>query len=132
MLFRYLRGPNVLARGRFLWPTLPYFHFLPFFFSLGDSPGNTPLYLMTALMNGGHSNLLHLVHGLGGGAAVAGLLSDGAAAPLLLGQLLFHLGRHNTAGPLLDRLAVLALALIFDFVVFTAFFKFSYKTTSKK
>ena len=132
MLFRYLRGPNVPTRGRFLWPTLPYLHFFLFFFSLGDSSGNTPLYLMAALMDGGHGGLLHLIYGLGGGAAVTGLLSDGAAAPLLLGQFLFHLGRHNTAGPLLDRLAVLALALIFDFVVFTAFFKFSYKTTSKK
>ena len=131
-MFRYLRGPNVLARGRFLWPTLPYLHILPLFFSLGDSPGNTPLYLMAALMDGGPGGLLHLIHGLGCGAAVTGLLSDGAAAPLLLGQLLFQLGRHDTAGPLLDRLTVPAFALIFDFVTFTAFFKFSYKTTSKK
>lgn len=87
---------------------------------------------MAALMDSGLGGLLHLIHGLGDGAAVTGLFIDGVASPLLLGQLLFHLGRHNTAGPLLDRLAVLAFALIFDFVVFTAFFKFSYKTTSKK
>lgn len=102
------------------------------FFGLGDSPGNTPLYPMAALMNGGHSGLLHLIHGLGCGAAVTGLLNDGTAAPLLLGQLLFQLGRHDTADPLLDRLTVLAFALIFDFVTFTAFFKFSYKTTFPK
>lgn len=132
MLFRYLQGPNVLARGRFLWTTLLHLHFSPLLFSLGNSPGNTPLYLIAALMDGGHGGLLHLIHGLGSGAAVTGLLSDGAVAPLLLCQFLFQLGRHNTAGPLLDRLTVLAFALIFDFVIFTAFFKFSYKTTSPK
>lgn len=131
-MFRYLRRPNVLARGRFLWPTLPYLHFLPLFFSLGDGSGNTPLYLMAALMDSGPGGLLHLIHGLGDGAAVTRLLSDGTAAPLLPGQLLFQLGRHDAAGPLLDWLTVPAFALIFDFVFFTAFFKFSYKTTSKK
>lgn len=87
---------------------------------------------MAALMDGGPGGLLHLIYGLGGGATVTGLLSDGAAAPLLLGQLLFQLGRHDTAGPLLDRLTVPAFALIFDFVTFTAFFEFSYKTTFPK
>lgn len=71
---------------------------------------------MAALMDSRLGSLLHLIHGLGSGAAVTRLLSDGAAAPPLLGQFLFQLGRHNTAGPLLDWLAILALAVIFDFV----------------
>ena len=76
---------------------------------------------MAALMDGGPGGLLHLIYGLGGGAAVTGLLSDGAAAPFLLGQLLFQLGRHNAAGPLLDRFTILAFALIFDFVTLDSF-----------
>ena len=75
---------------------------------------------MAALIDSGLGGLLHLIHGLGDGAAVTRLLSDGAAAPPLLGQFLFQLGRHDTAGPLLDRLSVLAFALIFDFIVLIA------------
>lgn len=87
-------------------------------------------YLMAALMDSGPGGLLHLIDRLGGGAAVTGLLSDGAAAPLLLGQFLFQLGRHNTADPMLDMLAVLALALIFYFIVIAAFLDFSYSIAS--
>lgn len=76
---------------------------------------------MAALINGGPGGLLHLIHGLGSGAAVMGLLSDEAAAPPLLGQLLFQLGRHNSVGPMLDRFAVLAVALIFDFIILISF-----------
>ena len=101
-------------------------------FSLNDSFGDTLTYLVAALMDGSPGSLLHPIHGLGGGATVTGLLRDEAAAPLLLVQLLFQLGRHDAADPLLDWLTVPAFALIFDFVTFTAFFKFSYKTTFPK
>lgn len=87
---------------------------------------------MAALMDSGPGGLLHLIDCLGGGAAVTGLLSDGAATPLLLGQLLFQFGRHNTADPLLDWLSVLAFALILDLVAVTAFLDFSYSIASQK
>ena len=99
---------------------------MPLFFNLGDDLGNTPLYSMAALINGGPGGLLHLIHGLGDGAAVTRLLSDGVAAPPLLGQLLFQLGCHNSAGPLLDWLVVLALALIFDYITFISLFYFGH------
>ena len=102
------------------------------FFGLGDSPGNTPLYPMAALMNGGHSGLLHLIHGLGCGAAVTGLLNDGTAAPLLLGQLLFQLGRHDALCLLLGRSAALLFAFPFDFIRLIPFFYFGYDTSLLK
>ena len=112
MLLRYPWGLGIRSLG--LIPPLLYF--LPLIFHFGDSPGNTLFYLIAALIDSGPGSLLYLIHGLGGGAAVTGFLRDGAAAPLLLGKLLFQLGRHNSAAPLLDRLAALVLALIFDFI----------------
>ncbi len=115
-MLRYPWGLGIRSLG--LIPPLLYF--LPLIFHFGDSPGNTLFYLIAALIDSGPGSLLYLIHGLGGGAAVTGLLRDGAAAPLLLGKLLFQLGRHNSAAPLLDWLAFLALALIFDFIVLIA------------
>lgn len=89
-------------------------------------------YLATALVDSCPGGLLHLIDRLGGGAAVTGPFSDGTAAPPLLGQFLFQLSCHDTASPMLDRLSVLALALIFDLVVATAFFYFSYNIASQK
>nr|WP_325180475.1 hypothetical protein [uncultured Oscillibacter sp.] len=68
--------------------------------------------------------MLHLLHGLGGGAGVAGCLAGGAAdTPSLLGQLLPHFRRYHAAGLFLDRPAAFALALVFDFVVSIVFSK---------
>lgn len=89
-------------------------------------------YLATALVDSCPGGLLHLIDRLGGGAAVTGPFSDGTAAPLLLGQLFFQLGRHNPAGPLLDWLAVLAFTLILDLVAVTASLDFSYSIASQK
>ena len=75
---------------------------------------------MAALIDSGPGGLLHLIDRLGGGAAVTGPFSDGTAAPLLLGKLPFQFGRHSMVAPLLDWLAFLALALIFDFIVLIA------------
>lgn len=126
MLLRCLWGLGIWL----LWLILPFLYFLALFFYFSNSPGGTLFYLMAALMDSGPGGLLHLIDRLGGGAAVTGLLSDGAAAPLLLGQFLFQLGRHNTADPMLDMLAVLALALIFYFIVIAAFLDFSYSIAS--
>ena len=115
-MLRYPWGLGIRSLG--LIPPLLYF--LPLIFHFGDSPGNTLFYLIAALIDSGPGSLLYLIHGLGGGTADMGLLRDGATAPLLLGQLLFQLGRHNSAAPLLDWLAFLALALIFDFIVLIA------------
>jgi hypothetical protein len=112
-----------------LWPILPSLHLLPLFFSLSDSPGNTTLYLMAALIDSGLGGLLHLIHGLGGGTADMGLLRDGATAPLLLGQLLFQLGRHDPLDLLLRWLAVLAFSLIFYFVSLVSFSYFGHFTS---
>ena len=91
MLFRHFRGQNVLTRGRPLGLTQPFLYLLLLFFGLSDSPRNTLLYLEAALMNRGPGGLLHLIHGPNSGAAVAGLLSDGTAAPFLLDQCFFIL-----------------------------------------
>ena len=107
-----------------------------FFLYLGNSFENTLSCLTADLMDGCFGGQLHLIDRLGGAAAISGLLNDEAAAPFLLGQFLFQLGRHNPVGPLLDWLVVLALALIFDFVAVSTFFyysySYSYNITSKK
>ena len=126
MLPRYPWGLSL----RFLGLILPFLYFLPLFFCFCNSPGNALFYLMTTLMDSGPGGLLHLIDRLGGGTAVTGLLSDGATTPFLLGQFLFQLGRHNSAGPLLDLLAVFALAQIFYFVAAAAFLNFSYSLAS--
>lgn len=128
MLLRYPWGLGIWSLGLILL----LLYFLPLIFHFGDSPGNTTLYLMAALIDSGLGGLFRLIDRLSGGAAVTGLLSDRASAPLLLGQLLFQLGRHDTAAPLLDRLAALALTLIFDLVTLAAFFYFSYSIASPK
>lgn len=127
-MLRYPWGLGIRSLG--LIPPLLYF--LPLIFHFGDSPGNTTLYLMAALIDSGLGGLFRLIDRLGGGAAVTGLFRDGAAAPLLLDQLLFQFCRHDTAGPLLGQLAVLAFALVFDLVAVAAFLDFSYSLASQK
>ena len=128
MLFWYLRSRSI----RFFELILPLLYFLALFFYFSNSPGNALFYLVATVTDSGPGGLFHLFHRLGGGAAVTGPFSDGATAPLLLGQLLFQLGRYNSAGPLLDRLAVLALALIFYSISAVALFYFSYNIASQK
>ena len=85
MFLRYSWGSGI----QFLGLIPPLLYFLAFFFRSGDGPGNTLFYLMAALIDSGPGGLLHLIDRLGGGAAVTGPFSDGTAAPLLLGKLLF-------------------------------------------
>lgn len=112
MLPRYPWGLSI----RFLGLILPFLYFLPLFFCFCNSPGNALFYLMTTLMDSGPGGLLHLIDRLGGGTAVTGLLSDGATTPFLLGQFLFQLGRHDAAGPLLNRPATRFFAFDFYFI----------------
>ncbi len=110
------------------WLILLSFCLLAVLFSLGHSPGNTPLDLLACLLDSGPSGLFHLVNSfINGTGAAAGLLRNGAAPTFLLGQFLFQFSRHNTAGLLLDWLTTLPLALVLDFVPLFAFSYFCYK-----
>ncbi len=132
------RGVRGLALSVRLAP--PLFDLPALLLHLGRSQGRAPLGGAAHIDGGGLGGLLHLLHGpgaavgaggAGGGGAggigetAAGYLGGGVApAPLLLGQLLFQLGRHDAAGAGLGGLTALFLA--FDLIGLVPFLYFGY------